>query len=114
MKVMQSIGSKRFIAESPEEIKLVCGSYTVSLKELILRITKYGMRPDYNGVIYADLNDSTIIVNEVKNKNEQFDILLKSADCKLPFEKVASCFVSASYLINDPPYHEFHSNGGTE
>jgi hypothetical protein len=70
--------------------------------------------PGCCGPLHFTIKREAIIVNEVKNKNEKFDSLLKSADCKLPFEKIASCFVSASYLINDPLYHEFHSNGGTE
>lgn len=111
---MQSSGSSHFIAESQEEIKLVCGSYTVSLNELILRITKHGALPNYNGEIYACSDADVSIANDVKRMGKQFDILLKSANAKLPFTKVKSCYVSASYFTGDLPYHEFHCNGGTE
>ena len=114
MKVTQDNGYCQFIAQSPEEIKLVCGSGTISLKELLLRIGKHKTLLDYNGVIYADQNNFAFIVNEVKNKRTQFDVLLESANEKLSIKRVKACYISYFCPTDEPPYFKFICNGGIE
>lgn len=114
MKVTQNNGYSQFIAESPEEIKLVCGSGTISLKELLLRIGMHGTLLDYNGEICADKNNFLFIIHEVKNKCTQFDVLLESASEKLSIKRVKACYISYCCLTNNPPYFKFHCNDGIE